>query len=51
MCARGAPSFQLLHDVLPFLATFLAAHAASRSSFGQNVARRGYSTRLAYDEC
>ena len=46
-----APSFQLLHIVLPFLASFLAAHAASRSSVGQNVARRGYSMRLACDEC
>jgi len=50
-----APNFHLLHIVLPFFASFLAAHAASRSSFGQNVARqnvarRGYSTRLACDE-
>ena len=48
---ESALPFYLLHIVLPFLASFLAAHAASRSSVGQNVARRGYSMRLACDEC
>jgi hypothetical protein len=48
---ESALPFYLLHIVLPFLASFLAAHAASLSSVGQNVARRGYSMRLACDEC
>mmetsp|Transcript_8249 Transcript_8249/g.24452 ORF Transcript_8249/g.24452 Transcript_8249/m.24452 type:complete len:221 (-) Transcript_8249:406-1068(-) len=34
---ESALPFYLLHIVLPFLASFLAAHAASRSSVGQDT--------------
>mmetsp|Transcript_50134 Transcript_50134/g.158700 ORF Transcript_50134/g.158700 Transcript_50134/m.158700 type:complete len:286 (+) Transcript_50134:218-1075(+) len=39
------PAFGLLHVLLPIVASFLAAHAASGSSLGQDVARRGCSMR------